>query len=55
MSSIKQWLYGALITKTINKTLNWAVVNVIQQEQSGEKEQFINKGDSIVKKKQSPH
>ena len=36
--------------KQITKHWNWAVVNVIQQEQSGEKEQFTNRGDSIVKK-----
>jgi hypothetical protein len=36
--------------KQLTKHWNWAVVNVIQQEQSGEKEQFTNKGDSIVKK-----
>lgn len=36
--------------KQITKHWNWAVVNVIQQEQSGEKEQFTNRGESIVKK-----
>ena len=36
--------------KQITKHWNWAVVNVIQQEQSGEKEQFTNRGDSIQKK-----
>ena len=36
--------------KQITKHWNWAVVNVIQQEQSGEKEQFTMKGDSIQKK-----
>lgn len=36
--------------KQLTKHWNWAVVNVIQQEQTGEKEQFTNKGDSIVKK-----
>jgi len=36
--------------KQITKHWNWAVVNVIQQEQSGEKEQFTNKGESIQKK-----
>lgn len=36
--------------KQITKHWNWAVVNVIQQEQSGEKEQFTNKGASIIKK-----
>lgn len=36
--------------KQLTKHWNYAVVNVIQQEQSGEKEQFTNKGDSIVKK-----
>lgn len=36
--------------KQITKHWGWAVVNVIQQEQSGEKEQFTNKGESIIKK-----
>jgi len=36
--------------KQITKHWGWAVVNVIQQEQSGEKEQFTTKGESIVKK-----
>lgn len=36
--------------KQVTKHWNWAVVNVIQQEQSGEKEQFTNKGESIQKK-----
>lgn len=36
--------------KQITKHWNWAVVNVIQQEQSGEKEQFTSSGDSIKKK-----
>jgi hypothetical protein len=36
--------------KQITKHWNWAVVNVIQQEQSGEKEQFTNKGESVQKK-----
>lgn len=36
--------------KQITKHWNWAVVNVIQQEQSGEKEQFTSKGESIQKK-----
>ena len=36
--------------KQITKHWNWAVVNVIQQEQSGEREQFTTKGDSIQKK-----
>lgn len=36
--------------KQITKHWNWAVVNVIQQEQSGEREQFTNKGESIQKK-----
>jgi replicative DNA helicase len=36
--------------KQITKHWGWAVVNVIQQEQSGEREQFTNKGESIVKK-----
>lgn len=36
--------------KQITKHWNWAVVNVIQQEQSGEKEQFTMKGESVQKK-----
>ena len=36
--------------KQVTKHWNWAVVNVQQQEQSGEKEQFTMKGDSIQKK-----
>jgi replicative DNA helicase len=36
--------------KQVTKHWNWAVVNVIQQEQSGEKEQYTNQGDSIQKK-----
>jgi len=36
--------------KQVTKHWNWAVVNVIQQEQSAEKEQFTMKGDSIQKK-----
>jgi replicative DNA helicase len=36
--------------KQVTKHWNWAVVNVIQQEQSGEKEQFTNRGESIQKK-----
>lgn len=36
--------------KQITKHWNWAVVNIIQQEQSGEREQFTMKGDSIQKK-----
>jgi len=36
--------------KQVTKHWNWAVVNVIQQEQSGEKEQFTHKGESIQKK-----
>ena len=36
--------------KQVTKHWNWAVVNVIQQEQSGEKEQFTNQGESIQKK-----
>ena len=36
--------------KQITKHWNWAVVNVVQQEQSNEKEQFTNRGDSIQKK-----
>jgi hypothetical protein len=36
--------------KQVTKHWNWAVVNVIQQEQSGEKEQFTNAGQSIQKK-----
>jgi len=36
--------------KQITKHWNWAVVNIQQQEQSGEKEQFSNTGESIKKK-----
>ncbi len=36
--------------KQLTKHWNFAVINVIQQEQSGEKEQFTTKGDSIQKK-----
>jgi replicative DNA helicase len=36
--------------KQITKHWNWAVINVIQQEQSSEREQFTNKGESIQKK-----
>jgi replicative DNA helicase len=36
--------------KQITKHWNWAVVNVIQQEQSGEREQFTDSGLSIKKK-----
>lgn len=36
--------------KQITKHWKWAVVNIQQQEQSGEREQFTLKGDSIQKK-----
>jgi len=36
--------------KQITKHWNWAVCNVIQQEQSGEQEQFTQRGESIQKK-----
>jgi replicative DNA helicase len=36
--------------KQLTKHWNWAVVNIIQQEQSGEQEQFTMKGDSVQKK-----
>lgn len=36
--------------KQITKHWNWAVVNVIQQEQSSEQEQFTQRGESIQKK-----
>lgn len=36
--------------KQVTKHWNWSVVNVIQQEQSGEREQFTNRGESIQKK-----
>ncbi len=36
--------------KQLTKHWNWAVINIQQQEQSGEKEQFTNSGQSIVKK-----
>ena len=47
--TMAQWSTNYAL-KQITKHWNWAVVNVIQQEQSGEKEQFTNRGDSIVKK-----
>jgi hypothetical protein len=36
--------------KQITKHWNWAVCNIIQQEQSGEQEQFTQRGESIQKK-----
>tara|TARA_R110002051_G_scaffold324631_1_gene422790 strand:+ start:574 stop:1776 length:1203 start_codon:yes stop_codon:yes gene_type:complete len=47
--TMAQWSTNYAL-KQITKHWNWAVVNVIQQEQSGEKEQFTNKGESIQKK-----
>jgi len=47
--TMAQWSTNYAL-KQITKHWGWAVVNVIQQEQSGEKEQFTNKGDSIQKK-----
>jgi hypothetical protein len=47
--TMAQWSTNYAL-KQITKHWNWAVVNVIQQEQSSEKEQFTNRGDSIQKK-----
>ncbi|MGK0464839.1 DnaB-like helicase C-terminal domain-containing protein [Clostridium sp.] len=47
--TIAQWSTTYSL-KQITKHWKWAVVNIIQQEQSGEKEQFTNKGESIQKK-----
>lgn len=47
--TMAQWSTNYAL-KQVTKHWNWAVVNVIQQEQSGEKEQFTNKGESIQKK-----
>jgi len=47
--TMAQWSTNYAL-KQITKHWNWAVVNVIQQEQSGEKEQFTTKGESIQKK-----
>ncbi len=47
--TMAQWSTNYCL-KQITKHWGWAVVNVIQQEQSGEKEQFTNRGESIVKK-----
>ena len=47
--TMAQWSTNYAL-KQITKHWNWAVVNVIQQEQSGEKEQFTMKGESIQKK-----
>lgn len=47
--TMAQWSTNYAL-KQITKHWNWAVVNVIQQEQSGEKEQFTNRGESIQKK-----
>jgi hypothetical protein len=47
--TMAQWSTNYAL-KQITKHWNWAVVNVIQQEQSGEKEQFTHKGESVQKK-----
>lgn len=47
--TMAQWSTNYAL-KQITKHWGWAVVNVIQQEQSGEKEQFTNRGESIQKK-----
>jgi len=47
--TMAQWSTNYAL-KQITKHWKWAVVNVIQQEQSGEKEQFTNKGESVQKK-----
>jgi len=48
-SAMSQWSTNYCL-KQLTKHWNWAVVNIIQQEQSGEKEQFSNNGQSIQKK-----
>jgi hypothetical protein len=48
-SAMAQWSTNYCL-KQLTKHWNWAVVNIIQQEQSGEKEQFSNTGISIQKK-----
>jgi replicative DNA helicase len=48
-SAMAQWSTNFCL-KQLTKHWNWAVVNIIQQEQSGEKEQFSNNGQSIQKK-----
>tara|TARA_B110000285_G_C14973291_1_gene537667 strand:- start:148 stop:1014 length:867 start_codon:yes stop_codon:yes gene_type:complete len=47
--TMAQWSTNYAL-KQITKHWNWAVVNVIQQEQGSEKEQFTNRGESIQKK-----
>lgn len=48
-SAMAKWSTNYCL-KQLTKHWNWAVVNIIQQEQSGEKEQFSNNGQSIQKK-----
>jgi len=48
-NAMSQWSTNYCL-KQLTKHWNWAVVNIIQQEQSGEKEQFSNNGQSIQKK-----
>lgn len=48
-SAMAQWSTNYCL-KQLTKHWNWACVNIIQQEQSGEKEQFSNSGQSIQKK-----
>ena len=47
--AMAQWSTNYCL-KQLTKHWNWAVCNIIQQEQSGEKEQFSNNGQSIQKK-----
>jgi hypothetical protein len=48
-NAMAQWSTNYCL-KQLTKHWNWACVNIIQQEQSGEKEQFSNNGLSIQKK-----
>jgi replicative DNA helicase len=48
-NAMSQWSTNYCL-KQLTKHWNWACVNIIQQEQSGEKEQFSNSGQSIQKK-----
>lgn len=48
-SAMAKWSTNYCL-KQITKHWNWACVNIIQQEQSGEKEQFSFSGQSIQKK-----
>lgn len=48
-STMAKWSTNYCL-KQLTKHWNWACVNIIQQEQTGEKEQFANSGESILKK-----